>query len=111
MIRIAALALLFAIAGLLAANCRREERPLNESLRLTDSEVAMCKQRALSGDSDAAKRLWRFYHSVMLDKEEGDRWHKVYDGLREQERQPLGGPSMTPSAPGGRGDGVALGLP
>jgi hypothetical protein len=97
MIRFAAVVTLFAIIGFLASSCRHEDRPLNESLRLTDAQIVTDKQRAQSGDRDAAKRLWRHYNSVMLDYDEGEKWHKIYNELPEHESASPASGSVTRS--------------
>jgi len=77
--------LILIIVAMATHSCshKRDGRLLNESLRLSDSEIQFYKQRASSGDAAAAKKLWHHYDFVVLNIEEGEKWRKVYENLSQ----------------------------
>jgi len=63
--------------------CKRapQGRMLNESLRLTQDQIARDKRAAQAGDAEAAKRLWHHYDMVELNIQEGEMWRHRYESL------------------------------
>lgn len=65
------------------SGCKRESRWMNESLRLTPTEIEECKAKAVTGDKEAAKRLWHHYAGVELNMVEGEKWRHVYEQSKD----------------------------
>jgi hypothetical protein len=58
---------------------KEEELSGNEELRLSDTEIEKLRSLALSGDPNAAKKLWHHYSFVELNYKEGEKWKIVYE--------------------------------
>jgi hypothetical protein len=79
--RAAWLAMLLASLLMCVNSCKREDQSMNDALRLTDVQLTADKERAASGDRDAAKRVWLHYQFGVFDYQEGQKWRKLYEQL------------------------------
>lgn len=85
-----------AIGAFVLCSCKRQSQMLNEDLRLSDEEIRVYTQRASSGDAEAAKRLWHHYDFVVHNIQEGERWRKIYEDLKQRNAASKNSPTNLP---------------
>ena len=65
--------------------CKHEGQSMNESLRLSPSEIVEYRVRAISGDRAAAKKLWHHYEAIEWNFEEAAKWKSICEDNIEEE--------------------------